>query len=418
VQEYVVDLETRQRLTGVRVQNVDHPEQTTEIIPCDGVFVMIGSIPNTQFLAEQPEQQVRDPKLVHVDLSKDGLIQLPTNKQVDGAVMIATTTMSSVPGIFAAGEVTDNVYKQAITAAAAGAQAAIDAERWLREQHNNSPGSTAATQRRRVPENIPLQNFPTTRITATIKTKEAASRQSKGKEGYDDGSNSCDLATEACITALVNKHPVVVFSKPYCPYCKKALESLSLEGVAEEPYLKVVNLLGGGIAASQARAIQTTLGRMTGRVTVPNVFVGGISIGGGDETYELHRQGQLRQLLRDARAYPPPTECNLAEEDCLQAMIAKFPVLVFSKNYCPHCKQAIELFDLEGVKGTNNLHVIDLMQYENYSDIQDTLAKMTNRRTVPNIFVGGRNLGGTTEVEGMQQTGKLRGYLERAKAFA
>ena len=79
-------------------------------------------------------------------------------------------------------------------------------------------------------------------------------------------------------------------------------------------------------------------------------------------------------------------------------------------------EKAIELFDAEGVKRVN-LHVVDLMQYENYSDIQDTLAKLTNRRTVPNIFVGSRNLGGTTEVEGMQLNGKLRGYLERAGAL-
>ena len=426
VQEYVLspapaNSDTHQQLASVRVQKLeDHPLKTTEIIRCDGVFVMIGSTPNTKFLAAEPNQP-NDSNVVHVDLNTDGLIVVAFNHKDNnaGSALTSATTISSVPGIFAAGEVTDNVYKQAITAAAAGAQAAIDAERWLREHYSDNSVadvSVGARIQRILPDNIPLQVTEATKATAVANTKQLPTVQS-ARDHLNDDSDSCDLVSEACITALVRKHPVVVFSKPYCPFCKKALEALSLEGVAEEPFLKVVNLLGQGMTATQSRAIQSTLGRMTGgRVTVPNVFVGGTSIGGGDETYALHKQGQLRTLLREARAYPPPTECNLAEVECVQATIETYPVVVFSKNYCPHCKKAIELFDAEGVKRVN-LHVVDLMQYENYSDIQDTLAKLTNRRTVPNIFVGSRNLGGTTEVEGMQLNGKLRGYLERAGAL-
>lgn len=106
----------------------------------------------------------------------------------------------------------------------------------------------------------------------------------------------------------------------------------------------------------------------------------------------------------------------------------QYPVVVFSKNYCPHCKRAIEILGLEGVHQNNNdnnndnsekevLHVIDLMAYENFSDIQDALEQMTRRRTVPNVFVGGRSLGGTAELENLQLNGKLHGYLGRARAI-
>jgi thioredoxin reductase (NADPH) len=100
-----------EHLTGVTVQHVT--TGTTEQIACDGVFVMIGSTPNTDFVKGA------------LELDEEGLILLAKQHA-------ATATLEQ--GIFAAGEVTDSTYKQAITAAAAGAQAAIDAERWLRQQ--------------------------------------------------------------------------------------------------------------------------------------------------------------------------------------------------------------------------------------------------------------------------------------------
>ena len=57
-------------------------------------------------------------------------------------------------------------------------------------------------------------------------------------------------------------------------------------------------------AIPKGRDIQNALGELTGRRTVPNVFIGGKSIGGGDETAKMQRSGMLRKLLRDAGALP------------------------------------------------------------------------------------------------------------------
>jgi thioredoxin reductase (NADPH) len=94
-------------MTGVRVKNVQTGE--TRTIDAPGMFVAIGHTPNTAFLNNQ------------VELDAKGFIILKDP--------FRTTT--SVEGVFAAGDVADPMYKQAITAAGMGCKAALDAERWL-----------------------------------------------------------------------------------------------------------------------------------------------------------------------------------------------------------------------------------------------------------------------------------------------
>jgi len=98
-------------VTGVRLKNVLTGK--TEEHRCEGVFVAIGHEPNTSFLKG------------HVELDEKGYIVLPKRP----------TTATSVAGVFAAGDVQDIIYRQAITAAASGCQAAIDAERYLESLH-------------------------------------------------------------------------------------------------------------------------------------------------------------------------------------------------------------------------------------------------------------------------------------------
>jgi thioredoxin reductase (NADPH) len=99
-------------MTGVRVKNSKTGE--TQTIEARGLFVAIGHTPNTKFLRGQ------------VKTNKEGFIEL-----VDRA-----HTLTSVEGVFAAGDVADPFFKQAITAAGMGCKAALDAERWLETQES------------------------------------------------------------------------------------------------------------------------------------------------------------------------------------------------------------------------------------------------------------------------------------------
>ena len=89
----------------------DPRDGSTEEISCTGAFIAIGHKPITNFL--------------------DGQVQTDDS----GYILAKIHTMTSVDGVFAAGDVVDTRYRQAITAAGMGCQAAIDAEKWLEEQH-------------------------------------------------------------------------------------------------------------------------------------------------------------------------------------------------------------------------------------------------------------------------------------------
>src|SRR5579863_1641365 len=93
-------------VTGARIVNVNNQEK--RVVPCTGFFVAIGHTPNTDLFAGK------------LDLHDNGYIRTR-----------AGSSYTSVPGVFACGDVQDFTYRQAVTAAGTGCMAALDAERWM-----------------------------------------------------------------------------------------------------------------------------------------------------------------------------------------------------------------------------------------------------------------------------------------------
>jgi len=123
-------------LEGVRIVgatsngDVDMESTSSLTIPCDGAFLMIGSTPKTDWL-ESLGIDI-DPASKLIRLSKEH------NPQY--------TTATSIQGVFAAGEVVDDIYRQALTASSDGAKAAIDAQRYL-----HSSGVETSTSKHKAP---------------------------------------------------------------------------------------------------------------------------------------------------------------------------------------------------------------------------------------------------------------------------
>jgi thioredoxin reductase (NADPH) len=109
--DHVLDevLGDKSGVTGMRIKSVKTDE--TSEIPLMGVFIAIGHKPNTDLFVGQLDME-------------GGYI-------VTQAGRTGNATATSIPGVFAAGDVQDHIYKQAVTSAATGCQAALDAERYL-----------------------------------------------------------------------------------------------------------------------------------------------------------------------------------------------------------------------------------------------------------------------------------------------
>ena len=102
----VVDVLGGDKVTGLKLKNTVTGEESSKDFT--GLFVAIGHLPRSELVAKQ------------VELNSEGYVQ------VEGR-----STKTKIPGVFACGDLVDFTYRQAITAAGSGCQAALDAERFL-----------------------------------------------------------------------------------------------------------------------------------------------------------------------------------------------------------------------------------------------------------------------------------------------
>jgi glutaredoxin len=86
-------------------------------------------------------------------------------------------------------------------------------------------------------------------------------------------------------------------------------------------------------------------------------------------------------------------------------------VVIFSKSFCPYSRKAkhilLDLYDMSPAP-----FVVELNEHEMGSDLQQLLGKLTGRRTVPNVLLSGKSIGGGDDIEHLHMSGNLKSKIE------
>ncbi|QSL65931.1 hypothetical protein MERGE_003068 [Pneumocystis wakefieldiae] len=92
----------------------------------------------------------------------------------------------------------------------------------------------------------------------------------------------------------------------------------------------------------------------------------------------------------------------------VESLIAQNCVMVFSKTYCSYCSNTKRILGEENI----DFQVLELDNIENGPEIQEFLYEMTSQKTVPNIFIKGKHVGGNSDLEALRARGELKSLLK------
>ncbi|KAJ7746318.1 thioredoxin-like protein [Mycena metata] len=108
---------------------------------------------------------------------------------------------------------------------------------------------------------------------------------------FSASSSKAPMSVQEIVDNAIDSHKITIFSKSWCPYCKKTKALFAAEFPDEEPYVLEIDL------RDDEEAIQDYLQSKTGQRSVPNVFVNKTQVGGNDKTQAAFKEGKLQKLV-------------------------------------------------------------------------------------------------------------------------
>ena len=122
--------------------------------------------------------------------------------------------------------------------------------------------------------------------------KEIVEIDATTNDNYRNDNVSFEETVKNEISMLISDHKVMVFSKSYCPYCRRAKATIS-------KYIKNFKVIemDQEMEPKKMKTYQTYLKQITGASTVPRIFIDGKFIGGSDDIIDLDNRGKLKPML-------------------------------------------------------------------------------------------------------------------------
>ncbi|TQV95751.1 Glutaredoxin, eukaryotic/virial [Cordyceps javanica] len=147
----------------------------------------------------------------------------------------------------------------------------------------------------------------------------------------------------------------------------------------------------------------------------PSKLVGvGNSAEGNRKPPEAKESKEVKEAKENEAASKGKEKDRVPEtpaEQALHGILKKGPVVIFSKTYCPHSRRAKGIL-LEKYLIDPRPEVVELDEHPLGSDLQDLLLGLTGRRTVPNVLVNGKSIGGADDIVELDNTDKLIGKIQ------
>ncbi|TVU08409.1 hypothetical protein EJB05_41813 [Eragrostis curvula] len=104
-----------------------------------------------------------------------------------------------------------------------------------------------------------------------------------------------------------------------------------------------------------------------------------------------------------------PVSSGSSPKSFVKSTVKAHDVVIFSKSYCPYCRRAKAVFQELHLK--KQPYVVELDQREDGGEIQDALLDIVGKRTVPQVFINGKHLGGSDDTVEAYESGKLAKLL-------
>lgn len=198
-------------------------------------------------------------------------------------------------------------------------------------------------------------------------------------------------------------------------YIYKRFIKLSLQSIQERKELERQKKFDSKIKAFYEEHIRAARERAQQKLE--------IKVAEASERLETKKRKQLNEIMKQddfsgehfAKASSEMQPASTDSYSFVKNLIDAIPVVVFSKSYCPYCRNAKRA--LSTYRMSDNVYkIIELDGREDCDKIQDVLLQMTGARSVPRVFIGGECVGGCDDVHAAQKEGRLEEMLRKAGA--